>query len=92
MPKNEKNTCTARSRAVHHSAAQKTGENAGGAAPITFHAQKTTFRAVLRTKRREGAIVGTERKNPPGGRPPGPVGGDPYGKPLCPRENDSGGA
>ena len=77
---------------MHHSAAQKTGENAGGAAPITFHAKKTTFRAVLRTKRRKGAIVDTERKNPPGGRPPGPVGVTPYGKPLCPRENDSGGA
>ena len=68
---------------MHNSVVQKTGENAGGAAPITFHAQKTTFRAVLRTKRREGAIVDTERQKSSGGRPPDPEGETPTGYPSA---------
>ena len=49
MPKNEKNTCIVRERTVYNPVIQKAGENAGGmstgAAPVTFHVEKRTFRA-----------------------------------------------
>ena len=49
MPKNEKNTCIVRERTVYHPAIQKAGENEGGMstwdAPMTFHVEKSTFRA-----------------------------------------------
>ena len=51
MPKNEKNTCIVRERTVYNPAVQKMGENAGGAVPMTFHVEKSTFRADGPTKR-----------------------------------------
>ena len=66
------------------------GRKRGRAAPIAFHAKKTTFRAVLRTKRREGAIIGTERKNPPGDAPRARRGG-PYGIPPARGRSTAGG-
>ena len=55
MPKNEKNTCIVRERAVHDPAVQKMGENEGGMstwdAPVTFHVKKSMFRADVPTTR-----------------------------------------
>ena len=48
---------------------KKQAKTRAGLLRLHFMPKKTTFRAVLRTKRRKGAIVDTERKNPPGGAP-----------------------
>ena len=68
---------------------KKQAKTRAGLLRLHFMPKKTTFRAVLRTKRRKGAITDTERKNPPGGAPRTRR-GNPYGIPLCPREIGSG--
>ena len=88
-------SCREESGTVYNPAIQKAGENAGGmstgAVPVTFRVEKRTFRADGPARRGKYATLNIENRKTARGRPRTRR-GDPYGIPLCPRENDSGGA
>ena len=74
---------------MYNPAVQKMGENEGGMstwdAPMTFHVEKSTFRADGPINRGKYATLNTKTEKLSGGAP-GPVGRTPYGIPLCARE------
>ena len=59
-------------RTVVLSAAQKTGENAGGAVPMTFHVEKSTFRADGHARRGKAVTINPRTCKSCPGAPPGP--------------------